>query len=181
MPSIGDLLFALAQWLKTTELPELALWMAKTPASQLVDSSMWVAELVQTTHILAIAASFGAAMMILLRLAGVTGSDRTVRQTLDRYMPWIWWGLLVLLVTGVILIIGEPARELLNPAFWSKMVLVAVGALGGLWFQASVRRNPAAWELGPQHTAALRAGAAAVFVLCFAIMMLGRWIAYAPV
>ena len=181
MPSIGDLMFALAQWLKTTPLPELALWIAKTPLSALVDTSYWIALTVQTIHILAVAGTFVSVLLINLRIVQLAGSGRTLAQTLTRYAPWIWWGLLVLLGTGFLLIMGEPARELLNPCFWTKMVLVVFAALIALWFQGAVRRHAEQWELSPHGALAVRGGAAAVIVLWVAIMALGRWIAYAPV
>ncbi len=180
MPSIGDLMFAFAQWLRTTPLPEFALWVSATPLSAAVDSSWWIAEVVQTLHILTLAAVFGSVLMVNLRIAQLAGCGRSLEQTLARYAPWIWWGLLVLLATGFILIVGEPARELLNPCFWIKMVLVVFAALVALWFQGSVRRRAEQWELTPHATVAIRAGAAAVIVLWCVIMVLGRWIAYAP-
>ena len=44
-----------------------------------------------------------------------------------RFGPWVWWALGVLLVTGALMIVGEPPRELLAISFWMKMALVASG------------------------------------------------------
>jgi hypothetical protein len=180
MPSIGDLMFALAQWLKTTPLPEFALWVGTTPLSALVDTNWWIAEVVQTIHILTLAAVFASVLMVNLRIIQLAGTGRNLKQTVARYAPWVWWGLLVLLTTGFLLIVGEPARELLNPCFWTKMVLVVIAALIALWFQGAVGRHADQWELTSHGTAAIRLGAAAVIVLWLVIMALGRWIAYAP-
>ncbi len=181
MAWLGDLLFAFAQWLKTTPLPEFAIWLSNTRLSALVDSNIWIAPVVQTTHILAIAATFGSVLMVNMRIVGLGGRSQSLADTVARYAPWVWWGLLVLLVSGLILIIGEPARELLNPCFWSKMVLVVGAALLSLWFQDQVRRNAGRWELMPHGALAVRAGAAAVVLVWIAIIAFGRWIAYAPV
>lgn len=181
MSSILDLLFALAVWLKTTPLTKLALWIQTTPLTALVDSNIWIAPVVQTTHILAIAASVVSVLMVSLRIFGLAGRSRTMAQTAALYLPWVWGALAVLLSTGLILIIGEPVRELLNPAFWIKMILVVVAALVSLGFQGSVRRNASQWELAPHGTLAMRAAAVAVIVLWCLIIVLGRWIAYAPV
>lgn len=181
MPSIGDLLFALGQWLKTTPLPGFALWLSNTPPSAWVDASFWIAATVQTIHILAVAATFMSVLMINLRIVQLAGSGRTLAQTLTRYGPWVWWGLLVLLSTGLILVIGEPARELLNPCFWTKMVLVIAAAATAIWFQDLVRHRVGRQELTSHGVVAVRTGAAAVIGLWLVIMALGRWIAYAPV
>jgi hypothetical protein len=180
MPSIGDLLFALGEWLKTTPLPGFALWVGKTPLSAAVDTNYWIAATLQTTHILAVAGSFVSVLMINLKIFHLAGRSLTMTQMLARFGPWVWWGLVVLLATGFLLIMGEPARELLNPCFWTKMVLVLIGIAVALWFQGSVRRNAARWELSSHGTLAVRAGAVGVILLWCVIMVLGRWIAYAP-
>ena len=42
-----------------------------------------------------------------------------------RFGPWLTAALVVLLATGIVMIIGEPARELLTLSFWLKMILRA--------------------------------------------------------
>ena len=180
MPFILDLLFQFALWLKTTPLVGVALWIQSTPLCALINSNIWLAPVVQTIHILAITATVVSVLMLSLRIFRLAGVSRTVAQVAAQHLPWIWWALVVLLATGLILIIGEPVRELLNPAFWTKMILVVVACLLSLGFQDSVRRNASRWELAGNGTLAMRAGAVAVLILWCLIILLGRWIAYAP-
>lgn len=168
-------MYQLAQWLKTTPLAPFALWLQETPLNRLVDSNIWIAPVVQTLHILAIGVAAGSVLMVSLRIYGVAGLSRTLSQTVARYLPWIWAALAVLLVTGLTLIVGEPARELMNPAFWIKMALVLLGIAASLAFQAGVHRNA-----DGSSTLVMRAGAGAILVLWCVIIVLGRWIAYAP-
>ena len=58
----------------------------------------------------------------------------------------VWWPLLILLVTGAIMIIGEPARALKNPAFQLKMALLVAALIVTGLFQFLQRRNPAFGE-----------------------------------
>ena len=180
MPFILDLLFQFALWLKTTPLVGFAQWIQSTPLCALINSNIWFAPVVQSVHILAIAATVVSVLMLSLRIFGLAGRSRTVAQTVRRFLPWVWWALLTLLATGFVMIIGEPVRELLNPAFWTKMILVVVACLSSLGFQDSVRRHASQWELTPNGTLAMRAGAVAVLILWCLIILLGRWIAYAP-
>ncbi len=180
MHSLGDLIFALGQWLHTTPLNGFALWIQTLPLNEAIVSHFWVVPFTQSIHILAIAAVFGSVAMINLRILELVGMGRTLEQTAERYLPWIWWGLLVLLATGVVLILSDPIRELTNAIFWFKMILVVIAALVSLWFQASVRRHAAWWADAPQRRAVVRAGATGVLVLWCVIMVAGRWIAYAP-
>ena len=61
-----------------------------------------------------------------LRIFGLAGRRSTLAQTAGQYLPWIWRGLLVLALTGATLIIGEPVRSLVNPAFQAKMLMLAI-------------------------------------------------------
>jgi hypothetical protein len=181
MISIGDLLYAFAQWLKTTPLVEFSLWLSKTPLSEAADKAFWTTPIAQTIHILAIAATFGAVGMIVLRIFALAGTKRTMAETAERYMPWIWWGLVTLVVTGIVMIFTDPIRCLMNPAFWSKMILVIALALTSWAFAAAVRRKAAWLELTDGRRKAVQAAAVGVVVLWCAIIAFGRWIAYVPV
>lgn len=181
MPSIGDYMVALAQFLRSTQLPEFSLWLQKQALSSLIAKHFWFIPILQTIHILTVAMLFASVLMINMRIFMLAGRSRSMVQTVGRYMPWVWYGLVVLLITGLGMCIGEPTRELINPAFWSKMVLVVVVTLLSLAFHASVRNNFALWEMTLERRFAIRAGAVGVTVLWCVIMALGRWIAYAPI
>ena len=181
MPSFGDTLYAFTEWLRTTQLPEFSLWLSGTDLSVWFQTHFWVIPTGQSIHILAIAALFGSAVMMDLRIFGLAGSSRTMAQISRRYVPWIWWAFLVLLISGTILTIAEPIRELINPIFWIKMTLLPIAVVLNLWFQAAVRKRTATWDSDQSGHMAIRAGALALIALWIAIMFCGRWIAYAPV
>ena len=171
MPAFGD-------WLKSTRLTELSVWIGDSPASGFLNRQTWITPPLQSVHILAVAMAFSAVLMICLRLAGLSGRGRAVIEVEERYVPWIWSALLVLVCTGLVLLTAEPSRQLLNPYFWSKMMLIVVVALTTLAFQRSVRRNAPAWDRPRRRGLALRFGALGVVALWAAIMVCGRWIAY---
>src|SRR6267154_6228406 len=122
-------------------LNQICQWIDHTALSQAIQATKWVVPTVQTVHILAIAVVASSALMIDLRLIGVFWANRPAKDVMSRFLPLVWWPLLVLLATGVIMIIAEPARSLKNPAFQLKMLLL-IGALivTGL-FQFLQRRN----------------------------------------
>ena len=70
----------------------------------------------------------------------------------SRFLPLVWWSLPVLLATGAIMIIGEPARSLKNPAFQLKMTLAGRRTRRHRLFQFLQRRNAAFGDLhaGPR-------------------------------
>lgn len=180
MPSIVDGVFALEQWLRSTPITEFALWVQTTPVSGFVDGHPWVEPALQTTHLLALSMLSGSVLMIALRVFGLAGRSRTMTQTVQRYMPVVWWSLLVMVVTGAGLILGDVVRNLTSPIFWGKMLLIAAAAVLSLGFQASVRRKVAVWETAHDRRVALRTAAAGAIALWCLIMVAGRLIAYTP-
>ena len=173
-----SLMPAFGAWLKTTRLIEVSVWIGNTPLSNFLNQNSWITPTLQSVHILAVAATFSAVLMVALRIAGLAASSRTLLEVEQRYVPWIWGGLLTLLATGLILLLAEPSRQLLSPYFWSKMALVAAVALTTLWFQQSVQRAAPVWRPKLKTGGALRAGALGMVAVWATIMVLGRWIAY---
>ncbi|KPL68669.1 hypothetical protein SZ64_11495 [Erythrobacter sp. SG61-1L] len=145
-----------------------------------IQTHFWAIPSIQSLHILSIGALFGSAMMLSLRAVGVTGMSRTMVQTSQRYMPWIWWAFGLLVFSGILLIIGEPVRELINPIFWIKMVLIVLAVIATLVFNGAIKRRAPNWDNGGA-TGGLRLAAILLLILWCAVMFGGRWIAYAPV
>src|SRR5213592_1811151 len=101
--------------MRTPALDRFCSWLEQTPLSQAIQSAGWVVPTVQTVHILAIAAVLSSVLMLDLRLLGMVGRDQPLERVTNRFRPVIWWTLPILLATGVVMIIGEPARPLPHP------------------------------------------------------------------
>lgn len=173
-----DLLYQFTEWLRTTQLVELTLWLSETSLSLWLQTHFWAIPILQCIHILAIAAAFGSILMVNLRIFKLAGTDRTMAETEQRYIRWIWWSLVVLILSGTGLVISEPIRDLINPVFWIKMGGVVIAILVSIWFHGRVmRRLAAGGEAGP----VIKTSALLIIVLWCLIMLGGRWIAYAPV
>jgi hypothetical protein len=152
-------------------------WLSQTSLSLAIQSHEWVIPTVQSVHIVAIAAVLGSVFMIVLRILAWAGRDQTLAQTTARFGPWLSWALCVLMVTGAVMIVGEPARQLLALSFWLKMALVVIGTAVAVIFQRSLRRHEAYWEsaINQSHVKGL---AVATLLVWVSIVVLGRLIAY---
>ncbi len=160
-------------------MKEFAEWLSTTSLSVLIQrNEVWVIPSVQSVHIAGIGVVLACVLMMTLRVLGLAGTDRSLLQTQLRFGPWLTGALLLLLATGLVLVAGEPERELLAFSFWLKMALVALGAALSLWFQRSVRSNEQLWESVLLHRTRVRAAAAAALMIWVAIIFLGRFIAY---
>jgi uncharacterized membrane protein len=78
--------------------------------------------LLQTLRVFAIGIMLSSLTMILLRLSRVSKTQGIAARG-HRYLPWIWWSLVVLVVTGVALVIGNP-RSSRDPALAAKLLLM---------------------------------------------------------
>ena len=149
-------------------------WIAATPPSvALQKNEVWAIPVIQSVHIAAIGVVLGCVLMMTLRIFGYACADRTLAQTEARFGPWLRGALWLLLATGLLLIIGEPERELITFSFWVKMALVALSALLAWRFHRSLQADPTR-DAGP----GLRLTAIVAILMVIAIVFLGRLIAY---
>lgn len=100
----------------------------------------------QTVHILAIAAVVTLLSVLNFRLLGLTREGPGLQNLAQGFLPWVWRAVAVLLVSGILLTITEPTRELMNAAFRIKMLLVAIlvtiGSYRGAARKFSSRMRP---------------------------------------
>lgn len=142
------------------------------PLSQTLQNVRWLIPLIQSAHIFTLAIVFTSAAIVDLRLIGLTGRGQTLHRLTTRFLPPVAWGVLVLLLTGLLLMVAEPKRAILNPYFQLKMAaLVLVSAM-----TMAIARMADRGEGG----AMAKPIAIASLGLWLVIIVLGRWIAYGP-
>jgi hypothetical protein len=158
---------------------QFALWLASTPPSIFIqEHNAWTIPAIQSVHIVGIGLVMGSILMIDLRILGLAWTDHTVQQTTNRFGPWVTGSLWLLLVTGLLMVIGEPVRELVTFSFWLKMALVAIGAVVAIRFQRTVQRHEQRWGDDLVHRGSIRTMAIVTFLVWVAVIFLGRLIAY---
>ena len=158
-------------------LNQFCVWLDHTPLSQTIQTQPWIVPTVQTIHILAIAVVATSALMIDLRVIGVVGLNQSMTRVGERFLPFVWWPLLVLLATGAIMIIGEPARSLKSGVFQLKMALILVAMIVTFILQGSLSKA----AVGERARGAPLAIAIVSILLWVGIICAGRWIAYSYV
>jgi hypothetical protein len=154
-------------------------WLAVTPFSLLLQNVGWIVPAVQTLHILAIGVVISAVFIVNLRLMGILGVDQSLARVSARFLIVIWWTLPVLLASGAVLIIAEPARSLGSFAFQLKMLMLALAIIVTLYCQHVLMRDAARRDRRGGPTTA-KMVAVVSLLLWIGIIFAGRWIAYAP-
>ena len=158
---------------------QFALWLASTPPSVFIqEHNAWTVPAIQSVHIVGIALVMGSVLMIDLRILGLAWTERTLQETTSRFGPWLTGSLWLLLATGLLMVVGEPVRELVTFSFWLKMALVAIGAVVAVAFQRALRRHEQQWEGTLVHRPSIKALAVLTFLVWVGVIFLGRLIAY---
>jgi hypothetical protein len=159
-------------------LSEFSKWLAATPLSHAIQTTGWVIPTLQTVHILSVAVIFSSAILVDLRLWRLLNRDVPLPEVARRFLPAIWPVLLILLITGSLLIIGEPRRSLLNSTFYLKMALLAVAIVLTAWLQWTLSSSPNFWDRGRGRRMAGQLVASVSILVWCGILFAGRWIAY---
>lgn len=142
-------------------IDDLIAWITASSVSAALRGQEWIVPLVQSLHILLVAALFGAAVLLALRVLRESDGEAPLRRV-------IWLSLPGLLATGLLLILAEPERQIGNPAFTLKLALLTVAlVLLALSARPGLPRP------------ARRLAATSSLVLWAGIAVAGRWIAYA--
>jgi hypothetical protein len=158
----------------TPWLERLVAWIETLRLHNTMQTVDWAVPAAQTIHLLAIAAVFASSLVLALRAAHVSGIDWSPARWGQRLNGWVGSGLVVLLLSGAVLIVGEPGRSLLNAVFQTKMLLlIAAVAVFLILTHRLARLDP------PDRAGTVERLLTGLLVLLWlAIITCGRWIAY---
>ena len=107
--------------------------------------SLWIYPIVETAPVLGLALFVGLAVLLDLRLVGLALPRVAVSVVVAQLQPWTWAGFALMVVTGVMLFLSDPATFAANPFFQIKIGLLAVAGLNAWIFHCTVYRTVASW------------------------------------
>lgn len=144
-------------------------------AVQLLSTVPGLPPIVQTLHLLAIAAVMGSVVMIDLKVLGLALRSQGTSELVARLMPWTWWALPVLFLSGLMFVLARPGRYFSNPMFGAKLVLLSVAVLAAALLQWWSRKHAVEWSRPRAFPKLLAALSLAAWI---GVALAGRWIAY---
>jgi hypothetical protein len=156
---------------------ELASWLASLPIGQALRRLSWLVPWLQIVHILANGIVLSAVVMIDMRIWGISRSQSSIAMA-RRFQPWIWAGLVLLTVSGVLLILYAPRRLLTDVTFQVKMVVMGLAIAATLALLLALRPGRQATNGRPgRHRLASMLGTLTL-VLWVGVTLAGRgrWI-----
>jgi len=150
-------------------------WMADTPWSVALHESLYGYPIVESIHVWALCLFVGMAVVLDLRLTGLSFTNVPVSQIARRILPWTTFGFIVMVISGILLFYAIPVRSYQNIFFRVKLLLLVLAGINAWVFHP---RGIQPWDRDPVPPRSARFAGWASLVLWMTIIFCGRMIAY---
>src|SRR5262245_43968149 len=104
-------------------------WLASTQWSIALHESQYMYSFVESAHVLTLTLFLGLAVMLDLRLLGLTMRQVEVEEVVERLGPWLVAGFSVMVLTGAMLFYAIPIRTFQNVFFRAKMIFLLLAGV----------------------------------------------------
>jgi hypothetical protein len=153
-------------------------WLADTQWSIMLHESQYAYTIVESVHVLTLCLFLGFAIMLDLRLLGLTMKDIPVSEVSSRLLPWIVTGFVIMVISGALLFYAIPVRTYENVFFRAKVVLLILAGLNAFVFHATIWKRLADWDGDATPPARARLAGGLSLIFWAGIVIAGRMIAY---
>jgi len=132
----------------------------------------------EVAHVVAITTVVGSIVIVDLRLLGLASTTYPVSRLTKSMLPLTWTAFALALVTGALMVSGQPATYFGNFAFRMKMLMLLAAGMNMVVFHLLTMRGLPLWDRdAPVPAAAKAAGIMSIFIW-ISIVALGRWIGF---
>jgi hypothetical protein len=153
-------------------------WLEKTSGSIALHESLWVYPLVESLHVLTLCLFVGLAVMLDLRLLGVTLRRTPVSEVVSQLVPWMAAGFGLMVMSGAALFYAIPVKTYLNIFFRIKLLMLTLAGLNAWVFHSTVYRRVSEWNMEAAIPRGAKVAASLSIGLWAGIVFAGRMIAY---
>jgi hypothetical protein len=153
-------------------------WLESQPWSIELHESLWAYPIIESIHVLTLCLFMGLAVMMDLRLLGVTMMKTSVSEVEKKLLPWTIAGFVVMVITGVLLFYAIPVKTYLNIFFRIKSILLILAGINVYIFHTTIDRHKDQWDLAAKPPLPARIAGAVSLTLWSVIIVAGRMIAY---
>ena len=153
-------------------------WLAATSWSIALHESRYMYLIVLTTHVLTLSVFVGTALIVDLRLLGVTMRHVAASEVMTRLLPWTSGGFIMMVVSGSLMFYASPLDRYDNLFFRAKMGLLVLAGINVWIFFRTAHRNIPDWDLDTVPPGMARLVGGTAILLWAAIIAAGRMIPY---
>jgi hypothetical protein len=149
-------------------------WCDATAISIAIRESQWAFAVIESIHLLGLAAIGGAVIMLNLRMLGLGLRAQTIPEVAAEVRPWLNRSVVLMLITGVALFLSEPMKLYYSGPFWVKMESLALALI----FTYTLWRKVASTDEANMSPIWPRLAALVSFIFWFGVGAGGRWIGF---
>jgi hypothetical protein len=149
-------------------------WLGNTWIGLAIQRSTWGVAIAEMVHLLALATLGGTILLVDLRLFGFGMKRQPAAQLARDLSPVFWGSLAVMLVSGLLILAGEPMKCYYSPAFRIKMLLLVIAVL----FQSTFHRIAVASTAEKATSIWSKSAATLSLALWLSVGLAGRAIGY---
>jgi hypothetical protein len=154
-----------------------AIWLKNTPVSWSITHYRWIWATCEVLHFVGMSWLFGCIGLVDLRLLGIWKKPAVAE--INPLIPWGVGGFVLNVVTGAVFFIGEPLQYVGNPAFWFKMLFVALAAWNvALYYFSGIAGRVEVLDAEDDAPLGAKVIAASSLVLWIGVMFFGRMLPY---
>ena len=149
-------------------------WCEASTIGNGIRNSLWAFAVIESVHLLALAAIGGAVLVVDMRLLGLGLRRQPIAEVARNAYPWFVGSLIVMLVTGVALFLSEAVKCYYSTPFWVKMSSLALA----IPFSFTVRRKVTLADESRVRPIWHKVVAIVSLLLWFGVGAGGRWIGF---
>jgi uncharacterized protein DUF6644 len=149
-------------------------WAEASALHNAIANSPWAFAVIESMHLLALAAIGGAVLVVDMRLLGFGLTSQPVPELARNAYPWFVGSLVVMIATGIPLFFSEPTKCYYSTPFWIKMISLVLSIL----FAFTIRRRVTRIDEVHVRPAIYKLVALVSLALWFGVGAGGRWIGF---
>jgi|SRR6516225_7825436 hypothetical protein len=149
-------------------------WAEASVLHSAIANSPWAFAVIESVHLLALAAIGGAVLVVDMRMLGLGLKAQPVSELARSAYPWFVWSLVVMIATGIPLFFSEPTKCYYSTPFWLKMASLVLAMI----FAFTIRRKITFADDGHVTPAVYKLVALVSLALWFGVGAGGRWIGF---
>jgi Family of unknown function (DUF6644) len=149
-------------------------WCYDTPVGDTIRNSTWLFPLIEAFHLLGLAVTVGAVLLVDLRLLGAGLIKQSPAELAAGAQPWLIGGIVLMFASGIPLFLSESIKCYYSFPFWVKMTSLLLAIV----FTFAVLRRVAQTDAASHGSIPGRLTAVTSLVLWFGVAWGGRWIGF---
>jgi len=150
------------------------IWCEQTAVHDAIANSLWAFAVIESIHLLALAAIGGAVLMVDMRMLGMGLRRQSIQEVARSAYPWLVGSLVVMLATGIPLFLSEPTKCYYSYPFWVKMTALALA----IAYTFTIRRMVTRSDDSRFRPIVHKLTALVSLSLWFTVGAAGRWIGF---